>query len=90
MKEGDGGDCKKDEFAVKDSNGDGIDDTFLAVEVGNPVCFEVIPKSNTTVPPADKAVFFKAFINVIGLPGSVLLDQREVLFLVPPTDPIAR
>jgi hypothetical protein len=89
MKEGDGGDCKTG-FTTVDKNGDGIDDTFLAVEVGTPVCFEVIPKVNSTVPPAEKAVFFKAFINVIGLPGSVLLDQREVLFLVPPTDPIAR
>ncbi|MGZ3421075.1 MAG: hypothetical protein ACXVEE_24585 [Polyangiales bacterium] len=90
MKEGDGGDCKKDAFATKDTDGDMVDDTFIAVEVGQPVCFEVLPRINSTVPPADKAQFFKAFINVVGMPGSVLLDKREVLFLVPPTDPVAR
>jgi hypothetical protein len=37
---------------------------------------------NTTVPPKASAQFFKAFINVVGLPGHTPLDQRSVLFLV--------
>jgi hypothetical protein len=69
--------------AAKDTDGDGINDTFTAVKVGSPVCFEVLPKSNTTVKPKDKAQFFNAFIDVLGMPGSVKLDRRAVLFLVP-------
>lgn len=72
--------------SVKDTDGDGIDDTFVGVIVGTPVCFEVIPQMNTTVPPKSTAQFFNAFINVLGMPGSVKLDLRSVLFEVPPTD----
>ena len=70
--------------AAKDTNGDSIKDTFLAVVVGTPVCFEILPEKNTTVPPKASAQFFNAFIDVLGMPGSVKLDRRTVLFLVPP------
>ena len=87
MSEGDPGSaCPPN--AAYDSNTDGIDDTFKAVVVGTPVCFEVIPKMNETVPPLDVAQFFNAFIDVIGMPGSIDLgDRRTVVFLVPPKDP---
>ena len=62
------------------------DDVFVAVTAGTKVCFEVIPAVNTTVPPKTSAQFFKAFINVVGLPGNTPLDQRSVLFLVPPVN----
>jgi hypothetical protein len=75
---------------TKDTDGDTIDDTFVGVKVGTPVCFEVLPKMNTTVKPKDAAQFFNAFIDVLGMPGSVKLDQRTVLFLVPPTEIIAK
>jgi len=45
---------------------------------------------NTTVPPKPQAQFFNAFIDVLGMPGSVKLDHRVVLFLVPPKDPTAK
>jgi hypothetical protein len=64
----------------------GYDDVFVAVVTGTPVCFEVIPQMNTTVPPKDVAQFFNAFIDVVGLPGNTKLDKRSVLFLVPPKD----
>ena len=70
---------------AKDSDGDGIKDTFLAVKAGTPVCFEVIAAMNTIVPAALDPQFFNAFIDVMGLPGNLLLDTRSVLFLVPPT-----
>jgi hypothetical protein len=70
---------------AKDSNGDGIKDTFIAVKAGTPVCFEVIAAMNTTVPPTLDPQFFNAFIDVMGLPGNLKLDTRSVLFLVPPT-----
>lgn len=72
---------------ARDTNGDGIKDTFLAVKVGTPVCFEVIPQTNTTVPPEGQAQFFNAFVDVVGVQGNVQLDRRTVLFLVPPKDP---
>jgi hypothetical protein len=76
--------------AAKDTDGDGFKDTFLTVTVGTPVCFEVLPQENTTVPPKPQAQFFNAFIDVLGMPGSVKLDHRVVLFLVPPKSPDAR
>ena len=69
-----------------DTNGDGIKDTFTSIPVGTPVCFEVIPAKNLFVKPTRSAQFFNAFINVLGMPGSVKLDRRGVLFLVPPAD----
>lgn len=69
---------------AKDTNGDGIKDTFTQVTVGTPVCFEVIPQTNTTVEPQVAAQFFNAFLDVVGVPGNVKLDERKVLFLVPP------
>ena len=45
---------------------------------------------NTTVKPKDSAQFFNAFIDVLGMPGSIKLDRRTVLFLVPPTDIVAK
>ena len=89
MSEGDGdmtpAGCKA--RAVKDTDGDGVDDTFVAVRVGEPVCFEVVPKKNDFVEPAkDRPQFFKAFIDVVGMPGAVKLDRRDVLFLVPPKE----
>ena len=69
---------------AKDTNGDGIKDTFTAVTVGTPVCFEVIPQMNTTAEPQITAQFYNAFLDVVGVPGNIKLDQRKVLFLVPP------
>ncbi len=70
--------------AAKDTNGDGIKDTFIAVTVGTPVCFEVVPAVNTTAEPQATAQFYNAFLDVVGVPGDVKLDERKVLFLVPP------
>src|SRR5262249_8559322 len=76
--------------AAKDTDGDGVKDTFTAVVVGTAVCFEIDPQMNTTVPPKPQAQFFNAFIDVLGMPGSVKLDHRVVLFLVPPKEPTAK
>ncbi|MBI2393495.1 MAG: hypothetical protein HYV09_28195 [Deltaproteobacteria bacterium] len=89
MKEGDSKQgC--DPATTKDTNADGIDDTFVGVVVGAPVCFEVIPADNDFVPAGKQPQFFNAFIDILGMPGSVKLDQRKVLFLVPPADIIAK
>lgn len=87
MKEGDASlGCPAN--ATYDADKDGIDDTFKAVTVGTPVCFEIIPKMNDSVKPIAAAQFFNAFIDMIGMPGGVNLgDRRTVVFLVPPEDP---
>ncbi len=69
---------------AKDTDADGVNDTFVGVKVGTPVCFEVLPKMNTAVKPKGTAQFFNAFIDVLGMPGSIKLDRRTVVFLVPP------
>lgn len=71
---------------AKDTNGDGIKDTFIAVKAGTPVCFEVIPAKNTIVPPELDPQFFKAFVDVIAVQGNLHLDTRSVTFMVPPKD----
>jgi hypothetical protein len=77
--------CEK--HATYDS-GIGYQDTFQDVVVGTAVCFEVLPKMNDSVPSKESAQFFNAFIDMIGMPGSVNLgDRRTVVFLVPPKDP---
>ncbi len=73
-----------------DTDKDGIDDTFEGVTVGDPVCFEIIPEENKIVPAKSQPQFFNAFIDVLGMPGAVKLDQRKVLFLVPPADIVAK
>jgi hypothetical protein len=70
--------------AARDTDGDGIKDTFDTVVVGTPVCFEITPKTNTTLPATDALQWFVAFVDVVGEPGGIELDRRNVLFLVPP------
>lgn len=74
---------------VKDTNADGFADTFIQITASksNRVCFEVLPKMNDFVGPTNVAQIFRAFIDVVGMPGAVNLgDRRQVLFLVPPKD----
>jgi hypothetical protein len=70
--------------AAVDTNGDGIKDTFKTVTVGTPVCFEVIPETNSTVAPQEAAIYTRADLEVVGVPGDIKLDSRKVLFLIPP------
>ena len=73
-----------------DTDGDGVKDTFKNVIVGTPVCFEILPAQNDFVPSTESTQSFRAFINVLGEPGDVQLDRREVLFLVPSRDVTTR
>lgn len=65
-----------------DSNNDDFADKYLGVQPRTPVCWKLVPKMNTTVEPSDTARFFKATIKVSA--GATQLDEREVLFVVPP------
>ncbi len=69
---------------AKDADGDGINEKFVDLKAGTPVCFEVIPAMNLSVPPNLGPQFFNAFVDVVAVQGNLALDRRSVLFLVPP------
>jgi hypothetical protein len=66
-----------------DSDGDGYNDYYQDVRVGTPVCWKVVAKQNTSVPPTDEPQLYRATIQVYG-DGVTVLDTRDVFFLVPP------
>jgi hypothetical protein len=61
-------------------------DYFSSVLPGEPVCFDIYPAMNTTVPPLTTPQIFRAVIDVIG-DLFTPLDSRDVYFLVPPEIP---
>lgn len=70
---------------TRDEDGDGRPETFTDVEPGAPVCFDIVPRQNTTVMPLDAPQVFRAEIEVLG-DGVTVLDTRVVYFLVPSRD----
>ncbi len=64
-------------------DGDSVPDTFQNVRPGQPVCFDIVPRMNTTVMPTLDPQLFRARIDVLG-DGFTPLDNRDVYFLVPP------
>jgi hypothetical protein len=68
---------------AKDTDGDGVKDTFVSAPVGTKVCFEVLPRPNDFVPETAEPQYFHATIVVLGLPGSVILETKCALFVVP-------
>lgn len=76
-------------FTTIDREGIDIDtfhDTFMRVNPGSPVCFDIVPRINTTVEPTLVPQLFRAHIHVVG-DGFTPLDDRVVYFLVPPRVP---
>lgn len=69
---------------VRDSDGDLHDDTFIQIDPGTPVCWDVHVVPNDFVPPQDEPQVFIATIEVRGGTGGTLLDSRDVYFLIPP------
>ncbi len=67
---------------TEDSDMDMVHETFPAVTPGTPVCWDVVPITNTIVPPTESPQVFVARLTVMG-DGSPL-DSRLVYFLVPP------
>jgi hypothetical protein len=75
-----GGRCVS--IGTEDTDGDTRPDAFPAVLPGTPVCWDVYPRRNDTVPPTVDPQVFRARLTVRG-DGSPL-DSRIVYFLVPP------
>lgn len=69
-----------------DGDNDGLLDTYPDIVPGPIVCFDVVPKMNTSVMPSTMPQVFKAVISVIG-DDVATLDTRDVYFLVPPVIP---
>jgi hypothetical protein len=69
------------------NDADEYEDMFNDVTPGTPVCFDIYPKMNETVPPTVNAQMFTAYIDVVG-DSVTTLDTREIYFLVPPSIPI--
>ncbi len=75
-----------DGLTDQDTDADGFPDLFLDVLPGPPVCWKLVPRSNTTVMATDVPQLYRATIEVRG-DGVTLLDTRDVYFLVPPEIP---
>lgn len=70
-------------WTMEDGDGDSFPDTFLQVEPGNRVCWDIVVKQNVTVEPTEHPQLFTATIYVYG-DGVTEVDSRTVYFLVPP------
>lgn len=66
---------------------DGVLDTFPGIGGGLQICFDVVPKMNTSVMPIDTPQLFRAQLQVKGVAGGATVNlgtPRDVFFLVPP------
>lgn len=72
-----------DGLAEQDTDFDGAADAYLAIPAGTPLCWNIVPAANTTVPATASAQLFRAIVSVddTGFEG---LDAREIFFVVPP------
>ncbi len=68
-----------------DRDGDGIKETFPIVAPLSVVCFEIVPKMNTSIKPLDSMRFYPAHADVRGAPGEGTLERHLLLFGVPTT-----
>lgn len=69
--------------AAKDTNGDGVLDTFVG-PVRGAICFEIIPNVNAVVLPRPEIVMaVVAIVDVVVQADGSRHDRRSVLFIVP-------
>lgn len=69
---------------------DGVRDTFVGVGGGVKICFDVVPKQNTTVPATASTQYFHAQLVVKGASKGSTVNlgaPRDVFFIVPPLIP---
>jgi hypothetical protein len=78
-----GANCTSGWQMVDGPDADNYVDTFLQVDPGNRVCWDIYVKDNTTVPATEHPQVFTATIHVWG-DGVTEVDTRVVYFLVPP------
>ncbi|MBX7191237.1 MAG: hypothetical protein K1X94_04240 [Sandaracinaceae bacterium] len=73
-------------IGTEDTNADTHPDAFPSVTPGTRICWDVVPRMNTSVMPEVMPLLFEARLTVRG-DGSPL-DARRVFFLVPPRPPV--
>ena len=71
------------ELTAIDTNADATPDTFINVTPGSIVCFNVVLKTNQTVPSLGAPQYFSADLQIISDEVTVL-ETRGVHFRVPP------
>jgi len=75
--------CAQGLVAVDINPPDGIPDTFVDVAPGTTVCFNVVVKSNATVPSSGVEQVYPATLEAIG-DNVTVMEDRRVFFRVPP------
>ncbi len=70
-------------LTVADRDHDTVNETFVDVTPGTPVCFDIVPTMNVSVMPTSMPQLVHMFVDVLG-DGVTVLDTRDVYFLVPP------
>jgi hypothetical protein len=70
-------------LSEQDSDGDTFPDAYVDVQAGTPVCWRVVPKTNTTVAATGEWQSFHATIRIVA-DGVTELGTRDAYFLVPP------
>ncbi len=70
-------------FAQDDSDGDTYPDRYLAVRSGTPLCWRVVPKTNSSVPATSSWQSYRATVRVVA-DDTFTLSERDIYFLVPP------
>jgi hypothetical protein len=69
---------------AKDTNGDGIADTFVAVPAGASPCFEVVPALNKTRRGSPEVILaYGAFVDYVSAPSATPPTRPHLIFLVP-------
>jgi hypothetical protein len=71
-------------FSQVDTDFDGVADAYLSVPSGTPLCWDVLPAGNVTVPATAAAQLIRATVSIddTGFEG---LDTIQVFFVVPPS-----
>ena len=69
----------------RDTDFDGLADSYLAIPANTPACWRVHPAMNNSVPATSVAQLFKVTVSIDD--GSFVgVDTREVTFVVPPAN----
>ncbi len=68
----------------EDTDSDGHADTYRGVTLGAPVCWRVVPATNTTVPMTDAPQVFRATLDIVA-DEVTRFERRDLWFVVPPT-----
>ncbi len=70
-------------FSQIDTDFDGVADAYLSVPSGTPLCWDVLPAANVTVPATAAAQLIRATVSIddTGFEG---LDTIQIFFVVPP------